>query len=418
MRTRFPFLVVLVALIVTALPQGARAEWQTADCPAGQFLIGLQARSGVWVDRLGPICGHWNAATGQIDTTFTGPLLATSTGGSPKPPAQCPQGTAISTLAYNLPSINGQFVAENIYLTCRALNPPHNESPDHPLIPSEGTGRSDNEAAACFLGKWPCYKNFGPGAPDQITSCDANSIGSGFIANVAQFVGKIGIRCSPWPAAAPPQAASAPPAAPRPVISHLGHVRPPSAAPIEGSWYLSCTKASLYQNVLSASCKTTTGLEVSTSLDVTTCNQPPTAANINGKLVCENGVASASASPSPPPAPSPGTAAGVPPSDVVEGDWKSSEGAMTFTQNGKRHLEATYAQDSGRIRAEREGGHWVGFWSEAKSNHKCNHPRMGSDYWGQMDFVFTDENRHFEGMWSYCDALPASGSKWSGDRVK
>ncbi|MGH7488586.1 MAG: hypothetical protein ACREMY_23750, partial [bacterium] len=70
------------------------------------------------------------------------------------------------------------------------------------------------------------------------------------------------------------------------------------------------------------------------------------------------------------------------------------------------------------IRAEREQGHWVGFWSEAKSNHKCNHPRLGSDYWGQIDFVFTDGNRHFEGMWSYCDALPQSGAKWTGDRIK
>lgn len=112
----------------------------------------------------------------------------------------------------------------------------------------------------------------------------------------------------------------------------------------------------------------------------------------------------------------PASTPSVPPSDDIQGDWKTSEGPMTLDQDGNK-LQGTYAQDSGRIKAHREGGSWEGFWSEAKSDRRCDNDRLGSNYWGRITFLFSDQNRHFEALWSYCGDDPSGGKRWSGDRV-
>jgi hypothetical protein len=116
----------------------------------------------------------------------------------------------------------------------------------------------------------------------------------------------------------------------------------------------------------------------------------------------------------PPPPPPPPPILGSP---IVHGSWKTSEGAMTFQQDGDE-LDGFYTPDSGRIVAHRQGPNWTGLWSESAANHRCDDTRMGSHYWGRMTFTFTDQNRHFEGVWTYCSAPIASGKPWTGDRIK
>jgi hypothetical protein len=95
------------------------------------------------------------------------------------------------------------------------------------------------------------------------------------------------------------------------------------------------------------------------------------------------------------------------------GAWRTSEGDMTLTQTTPA-VSGTYSQDNGRIYAVLQGGHLVGYWAEDGSAQACPTQKLGSSYWGRIDWVLSADGRRFEGRWSYCDAEP-SGS-WTGER--
>ncbi len=73
----------------------------------------------------------------------------------------------------------------------------------------------------------------------------------------------------------------------------------PRRPPVPGSWSGSCGEERLAGRTLSAECIDTAGRKVSASLDLSTCNQPASAGNQNGRLVCESGLAQASSPPPP-----------------------------------------------------------------------------------------------------------------------
>lgn len=93
--------------------------------------------------------------------------------------------------------------------------------------------------------------------------------------------------------------------------------------------------------------------------------------------------------------------------------WASSEGQITFTQQGQT-MNGTYPTDNGRIFASKAGNRLVGVWVESASDRRCDRPMKGSYYWGRIQFDFGN-NGNFTGSWSYCDGavLPGNGS-WSG----
>lgn len=108
----------------------------------------------------------------------------------------------------------------------------------------------------------------------------------------------------------------------------------------------------------------------------------------------------------------------VPGSDSIGGEWRTSEGPVNFTQDGD-HLEGSYPNNNGHLSLNREGDTWTGLWTQTSSGQRCHSPtRAGDNYfWGHAEFVFSNENHHFDGHWSYCGADAASGSVWTGNRV-
>jgi len=96
------------------------------------------------------------------------------------------------------------------------------------------------------------------------------------------------------------------------------------------------------------------------------------------------------------------------------GTWSTSEGRMELDQR-RGHVSGSYSQDAGRIEGEVRGGRLEGHWAEAGSGQRCSYERMGSYYWGRIDWTLSHDGRRFEGRWSYCDG--EATRSWSGDRV-
>ncbi len=118
------------------------------------------------------------------------------------------------------------------------------------------------------------------------------------------------------------------------------------------------------------------------------------------------------------PLPSPTPPAFTPPGEGFgggfSGGWRTSEGDMSLSQNGAR-VSGTYTQDNGRIDGEVRGNRLSGFWSEGSSNQRCSTQRLGSFYWGRIEWTLSPDGRRFEGSVSYCDGQPYSS--WTGDRT-
>ena len=113
--------------------------------------------------------------------------------------------------------------------------------------------------------------------------------------------------------------------------------------------------------------------------------------------------------PAPKPGPSPGPASGD-----FGGNWTSNEGDMALGQSGDQ-VAGTYSSDNGQIQGTVSGEHLTGYWAEASSMMKCDVERLGTFYWGRIDWVLSADGTHFDGSWSYCGEEPTHS--WTGDRV-
>lgn len=211
MRGRAWGLWLLALLVLAALSGTARASPQGTDCGPNGYLIGFNSRTGVWVDRLQAVCGVWDPAAGRIVSTFNGKLIATSTGGAAKPPAICPAGGAITDLRGSIPKINGNFVAENITISCSSLTAPHPEFAERRHIPTSGSGRSDDDGnlLTSLVSDYVKVASLGllsynaaTGGTDFSSTCAPNTVAVGYQADAAQSVGLISLKCGPWPVAA------------------------------------------------------------------------------------------------------------------------------------------------------------------------------------------------------------------------
>jgi len=495
---RYRLSMLLAVLVLSAIPASqAGAAVISQNCPGG-YLVGFNTMRGVWVDRIGAICRQWNPATQSLGPDVEMPLLATSTGGSAQR-VECPAGYAISDLDYVPAVLQGRDIVENVTLTCKNVSWPHNGSPTRLVVNTAGSGQSD-------FNPFP-YTTFA--ATPQSSGCDVTQDATGFDADVGQYVSTLNLHCGALPAQNFGAASSSTPSQHHPnaleqaearnTVLAQNHVNPAiarsgmnamqrSMAPVAGSWSASCTGGSVYGNVLTAQCKTTTGMTVASSIDVTTCNQPPSVANINGKLVCENGVASSGGSYGGASSggygggsggyggggpgggfsgggpsggygsggysgggsggygggagggygaggpggygggPGGGYGAGGPGGygggagggyggGPLDGNWQTSEGAMTLSFDGRDKLEGSYSQDSGRIKLKRKGdNYWKGDWSEGSSDRHCKKDKLGSHYWGTVELTFTPDHHHFDGQWQYCED-PSYSKPWTGDHL-
>lgn len=95
------------------------------------------------------------------------------------------------------------------------------------------------------------------------------------------------------------------------------------------------------------------------------------------------------------------------------GVWYMSEGHATLVQSGAE-LTGTYARD-GQIAGTVTGEHFSGYWAEAGSAEPCASDKLGSKYWGRLEWDLAPGGKSFAGQWSYCDK--DVGGHWTGLRV-
>ncbi len=199
----------LFALAVQATP--AAAAWKSQDCDPGFYLTGFNANGGVWVDRIGNMCAQWNSIQGTLGPSYPSnlPMLGMSRTGRPMP-VDCPAGTAIWGIVFDLPVNGGHRVAENVTLTCRTLDPSNRVIKDAARMPTVGSGRSDNDrdAATDFQ-----HRDF----------CSEDQIAIGFEANADVSIGEIRLHCAKQPT----MAQIAPP--PQQPFHRPHHLFPPSS---------------------------------------------------------------------------------------------------------------------------------------------------------------------------------------------
>lgn len=97
--------------------------------------------------------------------------------------------------------------------------------------------------------------------------------------------------------------------------------------------------------------------------------------------------------------------------------YDTSFGEMTFS-GADGGLQAPYnPTQNGLVFGELDGQIFVGEWGEDLSNVACESSGpTGTEYWGTLTFVFSDDFSGFTGEWGYCEGGTGGGS-WSGTVV-
>lgn len=99
-------------------------------------------------------------------------------------------------------------------------------------------------------------------------------------------------------------------------------------------------------------------------------------------------------------------------SESIQGVWGSSEGDISFKQNGSK-IRGTYnPQDNGEIVGSLKGGTLDSIWIENHSAQRCSSPKNGRYFWGKLQLKFDGDN--FSGKWGYCEEKPSK--PWTGQR--
>lgn len=100
-------------------------------------------------------------------------------------------------------------------------------------------------------------------------------------------------------------------------------------------------------------------------------------------------------------------------SDVpnLEGIWSSSEGVITFRQQGNR-VAGRYPNDNGEIVGTLHNNTLSGYWIEDMSAERCSTPKNGRYYWGRVELRFSGTT--FNGKYGHCDG--PMKSPWGGER--
>lgn len=98
-------------------------------------------------------------------------------------------------------------------------------------------------------------------------------------------------------------------------------------------------------------------------------------------------------------------------SHSIEGTWGSSEGDITFRQNGSK-VSGRYSQDNGEIIGRIKGSDLDGYWIEDHSDKRCGSQKNGRYFWGKIQWRFDGDR--FSGKWGYCEDSPSR--QWTGQR--
>lgn len=100
---------------------------------------------------------------------------------------------------------------------------------------------------------------------------------------------------------------------------------------------------------------------------------------------------------------------------TVVGDWNSDYGAIHVSQDTGGFRAVYDLATGGYINGRYDGHRMTGIWTHTWSEQSCRIKKDGSDYWGNVEFVFADDGKSFTGKWSYCDE-PVGYGTWNGTK--
>lgn len=96
----------------------------------------------------------------------------------------------------------------------------------------------------------------------------------------------------------------------------------------------------------------------------------------------------------------------------IDGAWSSSEGEISFAQQGSQVAGRYAAADNGELTGHLYGDLLEGYWIEDNSAERCSSPKNGRYYWGRLRLQFQGDK--FSGMWGYCEK--ELSKNWTGQR--
>lgn len=186
-----PLLVIIFVMSALASPPAYSRNFSDR-CPRYSYLVGLQVRSGAWLDAVIPLCAPLSH-TGVLGTPR--PLSSHGgTGGSVRSPRLCPASQFVGRIRQGYvrrPSLALDFIE----LTC--FLPGH--APDQTVCVETGDG--------CWRGRGPNSPppgaSFRAGAPDE--SCPAGHAAVGIHGVVYDYVSWVHLLCAPVERPPPPR---------------------------------------------------------------------------------------------------------------------------------------------------------------------------------------------------------------------
>jgi len=199
-RTRLFLLVLLngwLVLLSSPVPAaqfevygGPGGESFTALCPSGYHMVGLEGRTGKWVDKMAPICGSWIPERQGFVNRIATKAVGTSEGGAPAG-VGCPHGYGLKKWTFWFAvgeTLRPKFVS-TIEVTCEAV------------VAQRGSfvfqfGNTDQGY------KYAGGGSFSPKArprPSGANSCPHGELAVGFEGRSGQFVDALALICGPSP---------------------------------------------------------------------------------------------------------------------------------------------------------------------------------------------------------------------------
>lgn len=160
----------------------------TASCPPGYHMVGLEGRTGKWIDKMAPICGSWIPERQGFVNRIHSKSFGTSEGGAPAA-VQCPHGYGLKQWTFWFTvgeTLRPKFVS-TIHIVCEAV--------------VVDRGHFEFDFGNTQLG----YKWAGGGTspsrprPSGANACPRGELAVGFEGRAGLFVDALALICGPSP---------------------------------------------------------------------------------------------------------------------------------------------------------------------------------------------------------------------------
>jgi len=154
-------------------------------CPAGQFLVGVYGRTGLWIDQIGAICAQWDSASQTLGRPVLNPRRFGGEGGG-KDAAVCPGDSAIS--GWEIRKRRNNMV-EYVAPECRAMLPPRDVM---------RVGRLSYGQRSAPPPQAPLAASFSEA--ESWHGCPQGELAIGFQGGWGDYIDRLGLICGPAPA--------------------------------------------------------------------------------------------------------------------------------------------------------------------------------------------------------------------------